>query len=71
MRKVNDAELVGKTIESIENSAINVLKLIFTDGTSISLWAEISFSTDYGSVPGIFVSDSSVDVSETAADPTW
>ena len=42
MRKIKDEELLGKTINSIDNSSVNMLKLNFTDGTSIELFSEVS-----------------------------
>ncbi len=57
MRKIQDADMVGKTIESIENSSVNVLRLKFTDGTSVELWAEDAIHTKFGNIPGIFVED--------------
>lgn len=58
MRRVEPTDVVGKTIESIENSSINVLRLKFTDGTSVELWAEDAVYTPAGNIPGIFVDDS-------------
>lgn len=40
LKKVNSQELIGKTIKSVGTDAVNVVHLNFTDGTSISLWAE-------------------------------
>ena len=54
-RKIEDQDLVGKTIKSIDTTAVNVLKLVFTDDTSLELWAEDAVNTPYGSIPGIFV----------------
>lgn len=58
MRKIQDSDLVGKTIKSIENDSVNVLRLTFTDGTSVELWAEDAVYTPMGNIPGIFVDDS-------------
>lgn len=55
IREIKDTDLVGKTIESIDSTAVNCLKLKFTDGTELELWAETAVSTNYGSIPGIFV----------------
>jgi hypothetical protein len=55
IRNVENNDLVGKTIVSIDASATNVLKLNFSDGTSIELVAEIAVSTPFGQIPGIFV----------------
>mgnify|MGYP001575326429 CR=1 FL=1 len=58
MRKIQDADVVGKTVKAVENSSVNVLRLIFTDGTSVELWAEAAVHTSFGSIPGIFVDES-------------
>ena len=58
MRKIQDADVVGKTVKAVENSSVNVLRLIFTDGTSVELWAEDAVHTAFGNIPGIFVDDS-------------
>lgn len=58
MRKLESIDVVGKTIESIENDSVNVLRLKFTDGTSVELWAEDAVYTPMGNIPGIFVDDS-------------
>lgn len=58
MRKIQDSDVVGKTIKSIENDSVNVLRLTFTDGTSVELWAEDAVYTPMGNIPGIFVDDS-------------
>ena len=57
MREVKDTDLVGKTIESIDNTSVNVLKLTFTDGSKLELWAEQAVSTQFGDIPGIFAED--------------
>ena len=57
MRKITDADLVGKTIKSIDNQAVNVLRLSFTDGTGLELWAEDAVYTSAGNIPGIFAED--------------
>lgn len=57
MREVRDTDLVGKTIKSVDAGAVNVLKITFTDDTTIELWAESAVYTRAGSIPGIFVSD--------------
>lgn len=59
MRKATDADLVGKTIKSFDNKAVNVLKLSFTDGTELELWAEDAVYTTAGNIPGIYVDDPS------------
>lgn len=40
MRKLTKDDLLGKTIESVDVESVNVLKLTFTDGTSLELWVE-------------------------------
>lgn len=57
MRKLEDKDMVGKTIESMENTAVNVVRLTFTDGTKLELWAEQAVYTSGGSIPGIFAED--------------
>lgn len=54
MREVRDTDLIGKTIMSIDAGAVNVLKLTFTDGTTLDLWAEQAIHTSDGDIPGIF-----------------
>ncbi|HEY5268169.1 MAG TPA: hypothetical protein VII94_03465 [Candidatus Saccharimonadales bacterium] len=54
MRKIKRSDLVGKTIQRISNRSVNVLKLTFSDGTKLELWAEDAISTPMGSIPGIF-----------------
>ncbi len=58
MRKIQDSDVVGKTIKSVENDSVNVLRLTFTDGTTVELWAEDAVYTPMGNIPGIFVEDS-------------
>lgn len=55
MRKIQDADVVGKTIQAISNESVNVLRLTFTDGTTLELWAEDAVYTPMGNIPGIFV----------------
>lgn len=57
MRTLEDKDLVGKTIKSINNSSVNVVKLEFTDGTKLELWAEGAVYTPMGVIPGIFAED--------------
>lgn len=57
MREVKESDLVGKTIQSIDNTSVNVLKLTFTDGSKLELWAEQAVSTQFGDIPGIFAED--------------
>jgi hypothetical protein len=58
MRKIQDNDIVGKTVQSIDNQSVNVLRLTFTDGTSVELWAEDAVYTPMGNIPGIFVDES-------------
>jgi hypothetical protein len=62
MRKIQDTDIVGKTVQSIENNAVNVLRLTFTDGTTVELWAEDAVHTQFGNIPGIFVDDPAAQV---------
>ena len=55
MRKIIATDLVGKTIESIDNTSVNVLSLTFSDGTTLDLWAQDAVWTRSGYIPGIFV----------------
>ena len=57
MREIKESDLVGKTIESIDNKSVNVLKLTFTDGSKLELWAEDAVHTQFGNIPGIFAED--------------
>jgi hypothetical protein len=57
MRKITESDLVGKTVKSIDNSSVNVLRLIFTDDSKLELWADDAVATQYGNVPGIFVDE--------------
>ena len=59
MRKIQDTDIVGKAVQSIQNDSVNVLRLTFTDGTSVELWAEDAVYTPMGNIPGIFVDDPS------------
>jgi hypothetical protein len=55
LRKIKKSDLVGKTIKSINNKSVNVVKLTFTDGSKLEMWAEQALSTSAGFIPGIFV----------------
>ena len=57
MRNIEEKDLVGKTIKSIDASSVNVLKLTFTDDTKLELWAEQAVHTTCGDIPGIFAED--------------
>ena len=47
------AFMKGKTIESVDNSAINSWTIKFTDGTSMEIQSEIMISTSAGSIAGM------------------
>ncbi len=57
MRKLIESDLVGKTIKSFDASCGNMLKLTFTDETTLELCADGEVYTEYGIIPGIFVED--------------
>jgi hypothetical protein len=57
IRKLAAEDLNGKTIQSFDNAAVNVVRLKFTDGSELELWAEEAVSTQFGTIPGIFVED--------------
>jgi hypothetical protein len=57
LRDIKDTDFVGKTVKSIDNKSVNVLKLTFADGTELELWAEMAVHISAGSIPGIFVDD--------------
>lgn len=58
-RKVEARDFEGKTIApgGVDSSCVNVVKLTFTDGTKLDLWAENAVYTTVGYIPGIFVDD--------------
>lgn len=60
-RKAKKSDFFGKTIVSINANACNVLRLDFSDGSEVELWAEDAVHTVAGSIPGIFVDDVSLD----------
>lgn len=33
-------QFIGKTIKSIDESCVNCIKIVFTDGTHETIWAE-------------------------------
>lgn len=49
----NTEPLIGKTIKSIEKGTINCWSIHFTDGTAISVWADV----DGIGIPEIFLDD--------------
>lgn len=57
LRKLENKDIVGKTVSAIDNKSVNVLKLSFTDGTSIELWTETAVNTSAGVIYGIYVDD--------------
>jgi hypothetical protein len=59
-RKAELKDFEGKTISGVDSSSVNVLKLSFTDGTALELWAEDVLYTEAGYIPGIFVDDPSL-----------
>lgn len=57
LRSAEPKDFVGKTVSRIENVAFNTLKLHFSDGTSVELWAETNALCGGLNLPGIFVFD--------------
>lgn len=57
LRKLQENDLVGKTIQSAVTTSVNVVKLTFTDGTRAELWAEDAVYTPFGNIPGILIED--------------
>lgn len=57
MRNIEDSDLVGKTIKSIDTTCVNALILTFEDGTVLNLMAEQAVFTNEGVIPGFFVDD--------------
>lgn len=57
MRKLEDKDLVGKTVKSIKNESVNCIELTSSDDTKLELWAEDAIFTQFGFIPGIFVSE--------------
>lgn len=57
MRNIEDKDLVGKTIKSIDATSVNSLVLFFEDDTSLCLTADVALLTQYGNIPGLFVSE--------------
>jgi hypothetical protein len=55
LRNIQESDLVGKTIKSVDVSAVNLLKLTFIDDTTAELWAMDAITTNFGSVPGIYI----------------
>jgi hypothetical protein len=59
LRNIEESDLVGKTIKSIDNTSVNVLKLTFTDDSTAVLWVEDVITTSFGNIPGILIEDMS------------
>lgn len=59
MRRIKDSDIVGKTIQSVENTCVNTMTLVFTDGSKLELEAEQTVRVGDSYIPGIFVSESS------------
>jgi hypothetical protein len=57
LRNIKDSDLIGKTIKSIDNTSVNVLKLTFTDDSTAVLWVEDIVLTPWGNVAGILIED--------------
>lgn len=57
LRYIREADLKGKTIKQVDTGAINVMRLTFTDDTTLEVWAESAVSTEGGDIPGIFVEE--------------
>jgi hypothetical protein len=58
MRDIKDSDLVGKTIKSIDTSACNVLKLTFSDNSSLEIWTDTHW-VGSGNLPYFYVEDNS------------
>jgi hypothetical protein len=58
MRALNEGDLAGKTIQSVDTSAVNVTRITFSDGSSLDIWAETAVQTQFGDIPGFFVEES-------------
>jgi hypothetical protein len=44
--KINQSDLIGKTIKSVNIRAINVAEIIFDDDSKIEIWAEDALFTE-------------------------
>lgn len=53
MRKATEKDFEGKTIESVNLTAVNMWSITFTDGTTIDIWAELGNNQ----IPNLLVSD--------------
>jgi hypothetical protein len=54
MPQQNISFMIGKTIESVDNTAVNSWLVRFTDGGAVELNAENAIYTEAGVIPGIF-----------------
>lgn len=54
MRALESSDLIGNVI-SVDTSAVNVIKITFSDNTTLDIWAEQAVYTTYGGIPGFFV----------------
>lgn len=57
MRTIVDTDFAGKTIVSVSNESVNVLKFTFSDGSNLELWAEPAVFTQFGNISGFFVEE--------------
>ena len=57
MRKFEAKDLAGKTVESVDDTSVNVIKIVFTDGSTLELWAEKAVPALFTCIPGFFVAD--------------
>jgi hypothetical protein len=57
LREIKKSDLAGKTIKDIYHESVNMLIINFTDETTLELCAENAVTTDFGSIPGIFVEE--------------
>jgi len=57
MRQIEENDLVNKTIKSIDNSRVNVLRLNFSDGSFADLIADGAVVVYDHVIPGIFIDD--------------
>jgi hypothetical protein len=57
LREIKESDLIGKTIKSIDNTSVNVLKLTFTDDSTAVLWVEDIVLTPWGNVAGLLIED--------------
>jgi hypothetical protein len=57
MRALEVKDLIGKTIREANTDAVNVVRLVFTDGTSLEIETDVAVSTPHGNIHGFFVSE--------------